>query len=504
MFSLRQKWKSIGQKDIEPAKEDASNSSSISSASGQPSLQQQQSIYQHAPSEVFDIKLEAGGGSAERLRIPANEPSSHVSSTSDHSIAKQPSTKPIDIKYFVPKNIEPEGLSQSVMISDHDYIHRQLVKRYKRNEGHGLTSQHTALYQETIQESSNEDLGYLSTDDEYNEEDSLSVAAAIANSLFSKSAPLLSSMSNYPRYAWSTIALPNQDHNTKNDTFSPLFPIKEDQCSSKAELQLNKDQVEVYMNQDFDANGEKQLEAANEKESKEWIEEANKCYGEVSAEERKLFLDQLCAANLETPWDRAHRTEYAVERLKKNEFIHALFKRHAVPMKVTNISRNLRFKQIQHRLHNPNILYMQYIRNTQTVFAIFRCYTEMMKVIDRLNCTTISGKKIVCRPSSYAEYDKACEDELNRKFRQKKMKAAKKSGKRNKKAKKSNNKYQKSAASKLAYTNNNAKQQNNAKERTKQPKLKNYISSHHLSSPAYFYPCYCVQCTKLFPYSAKN
>lgn len=259
----------------------------------------------------------------------------------------------------MPKYIEPEGLSQSVMISDHDYIHRQLVKRYKMREATAeSTPQGTPLRQEAIRESSNEDVDYLSTDNDYyeeEEEDSLSVAAAIANKVFSKSVPLLSSMSNYPRFAWPAIAPPDQENNTKNDTNSPLFPIRKEQYNSETELQLEKDQGASLVHT-VSTHVKELAVPMDEQGLVEWIETANECYGEVSVDETQLFVSRLYSAYLETPWDRTHRNEYALERLKHNEFIHILFKKYSVPMKVTNVAKNARFKQVQHHLHNPNIL----------------------------------------------------------------------------------------------------------------------------------------------------
>ncbi|GAN10521.1 hypothetical protein MAM1_0365d10062 [Mucor ambiguus] len=356
MFSLKQKWKALGQTAINSVNRDTANSASVSNASTQSSLEQTLSINQRPSSEVFDMEFEAKDGDAEQSGNPTNDPTSSSPSTTEHSTARQPPTKPIDIKYFVPKNIEPEGLSQSVMISDYDYIHRQLVKRYKMSKATGSTSQRTPLHQETVQESSNEELDYMSTDDEYNEEDSLSGNAAIANRLFSQSVPLLSSMSDYPRFAWSAITPPDHEYKTKNNTCSPLLHIKEGHYSSETEFKTNKNELEVSLDQDLDANVEQQAVSTDDEDLKEWMEAANECYGEVSEAEKKLFESRLCAVNLETPWDRAHRNENAIEKLKKNEFIHLLFKRYSVPMKVTNVAENVRFKQIQYHLHNPNIL----------------------------------------------------------------------------------------------------------------------------------------------------
>ncbi|KAF1803017.1 hypothetical protein V8B55DRAFT_1501795 [Mucor lusitanicus] len=492
MFSLKQKWKALGQNAIHPASEGSTNSASMSNASAQPSLQQQQ-----ASSKVVAMESKASGGDAEPLGASATAPSPSTSSTSAQLTARE-SSKPIDIKYFVPKYIEPEGLSQSVMISDHDYIHRQLVKRYKMREATAeSTPQGTPLRQEAIRESSNEDVDYLSTDNDYyeeEEEDSLSVAAAIANKVFSKSVPLLSSMSNYPRFAWPAIAPPDQENNTKNDTNSPLFPIRKEQYNSETELQLEKDQGASLVHT-VSTHVKELAVPMDEQGLVEWIETANECYGEVSVDETQLFVSRLYSAYLETPWDRTHRNEYALERLKHNEFIHILFKKYSVPMKVTNVAKNARFKQVQHHLHNPNILYMRYIQNTQTIYVVFRRYTEMMRAIDRLNCIRICGKTMVCRPSSYVEYDKACKDELKRKLGQRKIRAAKRNGKSNKKTK---NIKSKPAAS--ARTNNNAKQQHNFKQRRKPYRFKNGANSYGFS----YYPCFCLQCTNPFLYSARK
>ncbi|KAG1115333.1 hypothetical protein G6F42_013962 [Rhizopus arrhizus] len=379
------------------------------------------------------------------------------------------------------------------MISDHDYIHRHLVQRYKMSEATGSTLQRTSLHQETIQESDNEDLDYLpeDDDDQYSEEDSISVDAATANTLFSKSVPLLSSMSNYPRFTWAATTPPDQEYGAKSGIHGPLFSIKEDLNSSKSGVLLHEEEIEASLHSDQDAKAEEAKPTDEEDDLREWTEVANECYGEVTAKDKELFDSRLCAANLETPWDRAHKNEYALERLKGNEFIQILFKRHSVPIKVTNVAQNARFKQIQHRLHNPNILCMRYIRNTQTVFVIFRRYTEMMKAIDAMN--SICGKTIVCRPSSYAEYNKAYKDELKRKFRRKKSKAAKK-GNRSRKSKKSKGKNQKATVLESSTNKVNVKQQKTSNKRRKQNESNNGGGSYAHPISAYYYPFYYYQC----------
>ncbi|KAL7308190.1 hypothetical protein PS15m_012076 [Mucor circinelloides] len=449
MFSLKQKWKALGQKNIvKPTQEDTANSVSVPNANVKSSSSQQPSIYQHSLNESFEADVEVIDGDVEQFRTFTNAPSLSVPSSSNHSAARQSPTKPIDIKYFVPKNVEPEGLSQSVMISDHDYIHRHLVQRYKMSEATGSILQRTSLCQETIQESDNEDLDYLPDGDEYNEEDSISVTAAAANTLFSKSVPLLSSMSNYPRFTWSAITPPDQQYGAKSGTHSPLFSIKEDLDSSESRALLHEEEIETSLDSDQGVKAEEAKPADEEDNLKEWTEAANERYGEITAKDKELFDSRLCAANLETPWDRAHKNEYALERLKSNEFIQILFKRHSVPIKVTNVAQSARFKQIQYRLHNPNIL--------------------------------------------YAEYNKACKDEAKRKFRRKKSKAAK-NGNR-KKSKKSKGKNQKATVLESSTTKVNVKQQQASnKRRKKQNGSSNGGDNYSHPIPAYYYPFYYYQ-----------
>jgi hypothetical protein len=373
MNIFKKKWKTLSQKNnINSINDEATNSSFSRSntlkadfLSSSPSQQQQkQPTYQRSSNQLFHMGFDIRDDD-ELPRIITNIPSPSGSSTSSHSTVKQSSSKPIDIKYYVPKNIEPEGLSQSVIISDYDYIHRQLVKRYQMNEVKE-TLPNTSLSDKTIMAYLCDNNSEYSIDDfvdgYFNEEDSVSIDV-ISSNILSKSVPLLSSMSNYPKFEWSSISPPERKYK-QTKTTSSLSPSREDQSenpeNNEAILQIGDLHVEP-VNRICDDSYQK-IDSINDEDSlKVWIDVANEHYGQVSLEEKQLFNDRLCHALSETPWDQIHKNTYALERVKRNQFVHYLFDKYSVPMKVTNITLNARFKQIQHHFHNPNILVsMQY------------------------------------------------------------------------------------------------------------------------------------------------
>lgn len=368
MNILKKKWKTLSQKNnINSIKDEAANSSSsgsntieadsLSSSSNQ--QQRKQPTYQCSSNQLFHMEFEIRDDN-ELPRIITNIPSPSGSSTSSHSTVKNSPSKPINIKYYVPKNTEPEGLSQSVIISDYDYIHRQLVKRYQMNEVNESVP-NTSLSDRNSMTDLYDNNSEYSTDDCVNsclnEEDSASVNV-IPNDILSKSVPLLSSMSNYPTFEWPSISPPEQKYK-QIKTASSLSPSREGQSenleNNEAALHTGNHRIESVSRKCDDSNQE--IDSISDEDSlKVWIHMANEHYGQVSLEEKQLFNDRLCDVLSETLWDLVHKNSYALEKIKKNQFIHCLFDKFSVPMKVTNIALNARFKQIQYHFHNPNIL----------------------------------------------------------------------------------------------------------------------------------------------------
>lgn len=364
MNVLKKKWKILSQKNsINSTKDEAANSSfsrsktfkTDSPPSSSNQQQQKQPIYQCSSHQLFDMEFEIRDDD-ELPRIITNIPSPSGSSTSSHSTIKQSSSKPIDIKYYVPKNTEPEGLSQSVIISDYDYIHRQLVKRYQMNEVNESVP-NTSLSDRSITTDLYDNNSEYSTDDYVNnylsEEDSVSVNA-ISDGILSKSVPLLSSMSNYPKFEWSSISPPERKYKQINTT-SSLRGQSEDLENNQAALHIGNRKIES-VNRIYDDSYQEIDSISDEDSLKLWTDMANEHYGQVSLEEKQHFHNRLGVVLSETPWNRAHKNPYTLEKIKHNQFIHCLFDKYSVPMKVTNIVFNARFKQIQFHFHNPNIL----------------------------------------------------------------------------------------------------------------------------------------------------
>ncbi|CEP07243.1 hypothetical protein [Parasitella parasitica] len=383
MFSFKKKWNTVSQSDDRHSTIEEESNSSFSEFNStfdhaSPSPQQQQQQQQQSSTDYSSIRVFEMESDHDLPAIITNIPSPSVSSTSSHSTVRQSSSKPIDIKYFVPRNTEPEGLSQSVMISDHDYIHRQLLKRYQMSYDEHESLPHNSLAENNMECSHDDDSHYSSESHVNNFFSDDRSSAKMVTSLLSKSVPLLSSMSSYHKFAWSKLTPPNQDY----------LPSELPCPNEKYQKESNVDAGVVTVKGNRNTLESNDIDEEPDSNSlEEWINAANQRFGKITVEEKKDLEKRLGAVFSKTPWDRAHEDPCTLERLKQNPFIHILFQRYSVPMKVTNIARNARFKQIQYHFHNPSVLYMRYIRNTQTVFVIYRCYAEMIKAVRVMDST---------------------------------------------------------------------------------------------------------------------
>ncbi|KAI7898733.1 YT521-B-like domain-containing protein [Cokeromyces recurvatus] len=340
--------------------------------------------------------------------IPRNISATSLSSSSSSNTMRQEMSIHDDgndnattvIRYYVPTQEEPQGLSQSVVLSEHDYLHRHMIMQYNSTRHHASSGNEMDTV--TLHEDIDDDY-YVVQRKQLLLSEELEIIPTNMK-LYSQSAPPTDSfLSSSPITILHKNDSDDKDHlttdsiSTRSSSIEIVLPdTSQSPCT---EVQSGHEATIV-----------KELSIEDE-----WNQLADEHYGPLPILEHTKHQEQTQSTTEESIWDAIHRQPNVLDKIRLNPFIRELFRHYACPLKIMKIAKTTRFKELQHYIFDPNVLYMRYFRNPQCAYVIYRNYEEMLKGYNKIHLSVINGSQVECYPSTFYELEQNYANMLEKK-----------------------------------------------------------------------------------------